>query len=219
MAFKLIRETTIGEVLTSVSILISMTGVMFSWKQDRQIEIKKQATQMKELSIQAFSNVLSWKDLNLYLFDRAEVLIEDVCVEFAQHQDNIQARDLYWREITQYKNDLDYEILEKDLKTFHFVLLNNGLDHDSTFIRTVTYINKLIDLNHKQYLKDMQSVILSEAKANAKQTAILGNKLRAVNDQYRSGTLEIFQTESRNLQSYLQGIIVKSDRELVYPNQ
>jgi len=128
MKLKFRYEVSVGEMLTSISILISLVGVLFNWYQDRQIVIKKQSTQMKELSIKAFSNVLSWKDLNLHFDDKVEVLIEDVARSFANKRNNILARDIFWKGITQIKNELDYEIIQKDLKTFHFILLSNGLD-------------------------------------------------------------------------------------------
>ncbi len=219
MKLKFRNEVSMGEMLTSISILISLVGVSINWYQDRQIVIKKQSTQMKELSIKAFSNVLSWKDLNLHFYDRAEILIEEVAQSFASKKDKILARDIFWKGVTAIKNELDYEILQKDLKTFHFILLSNGLDYDSTFLITITYVNKILELNHKDYLQETQKAILTEDIKNSLQTAILGNRLRAINDHYRNKTREIFKAESKKLESYLHSVIVATDKEIVYPQK
>ena len=208
-----------GELLTSISILISLTAVLINWHKDRQIEVKRQSAVIKELSIQAFSNMVYWKDLNLHFFDRTEVTIEEAARLLAINKNNILTRDVLWKGITEIRNETEYEILQKDLKTFHFKLLNYGLDPDSTFIRTVTYINTILEINYKDYQQDMQRIILSQEITKAKETAILGNKLRSINDVYRRKTKDLFKLESTKLQDYLHSIIIKTDQEIFITNE
>ena len=205
-----------GELLTSLSILISLTALLINWNKDRQIEVKRQSAAIKELSIQAFSNVVFWKDLNLHFFDRADVTIKDAARLFALNKNNILTRDLFAKEINQIRNEIDYEILQKDLKTFHFKLLNYGLDPDSTFIRTITYINTILEINYKDYQQDTERIILSEEIPKTKETAILGDKLRSINNVYRRKTKDLFKLESTKLQDYLHSIIIKTDQEIFY---
>jgi len=216
MRIKLKSDISMGELLTSLSILISLTALLINWNKDRQIEVKRQSAAIKELSIQAFSNVVFWKDLNLHFFDRADVTIKDAARLFALNKKNILTRDLFAKEINQIRNEIDYEILQKDLKTFHFKLLNYGLDPDSTFIRTITYINTILEINYKDYQQDTERIILSEEIPKTKETAILGDKLRSINNVYRRKTKDLFKLESTKLQDYLHSIIIKTDQEIFY---
>jgi hypothetical protein len=216
MGLKFKAEVSIGEILTAIAIFISLTGVLVNWQKDRQLEIKKQSNHIRDLNVQAFSKFISWRDLNLHFYDRIEVTIKDVASSFASKKDIILARDIFWKQANQTRNDISYEALQKELTTFHFILLSNGLDRDSTFVRTITYIGTVLEINHKYFLRETQQIILSEAVSNATQTAILGDKLRAINEEYRRKTKQLFKSESAKLQAQLRSIITKTDREIFY---
>ncbi|MEQ9218491.1 MAG: hypothetical protein RLO17_10635 [Cyclobacteriaceae bacterium] len=193
MRFK--REISVGELFTAISILISLIGVLYTWNKNQQIAISNEATRMRELSIQAFSNIQQWQEEERLFYNKAEVLIKQVSRSYTENHDRILARDMFWEEVSQLRNELDAKILSKDLRTFHFSLLNKGIDRDSIFITTIALIGKLLEFNHKAYLQETEKTILLEEIQDPSQSAILSNHLRKVNNKYKDRAQAIFREE------------------------
>jgi len=214
MRFK--REISVGELLTAISIIISLIGVLYTWNKNQNIAISNEATRMRELSIQAFSNIQQWQDEEYLFFNQVDVLIKQVSRTYAESNDRILTRDMFWEGVIQLRNELDSKIISKDLKTFHFQLLNKGIDQDSVFITTVALLEKLVQFNFEAYLKETESTILLKEIDDPGESAILGNYLRKVNDKYRDKTTGIFREETLNLKRQLRSIITKKDRELFF---
>lgn len=209
------NKTFFGILFTALSIIGSFIGVSINWYQDRQLEYAVQSAQIRELSIKAYSNILYWNDLNDHFYREAEELIEEVATAFRNSGEHVETRDVYWRGITNLRNKVDYEILQRELKTYHLKLLSYNLDNDSTFIKSVTIIDKMLEMNFKDYIQESQAVILSQDMSTAGQTAILGNKLRTVNRKFREKDRELFKKQFSKLDIYLQNITNTSDKELL----
>lgn len=214
MKFK--SEISVGELLTALSIIISLIGVLITWNKNQQIAISNEATRMRELSIQAFSNVQQWQEEEQLFFNQVDVLIKQVSRTYTETNDRILTRDMFWEGVTQLRNDLDTKIISKDLKTFHFQLLNKGIDQDSVFITTIALLEKLVQFNFEAYLKETELAILLKEINDPRESAILGNYLRNVNDKYRDKTKEIFREETLTLKKQLRAIITKPDRALFF---
>ena len=216
MAIQLKSKTSIGSLFTAFSILASFIGVSINWYEDRQLDYAVQSAQVRDMSITAYSNIIYWQDLNNHFFDKAEELIEDVAITFRSTKDHVYARDEYWKGIIKLKNGVNYEIMQRELKTYHLKLLSYSLDSDSTFIKTVVILDKLLEMNQKDYLEESQRVILSQDTNDADQTAVMGNRLRAINRKYREKDAELFKKQLAKLDVYLQIIIKTPDTELFY---
>jgi hypothetical protein len=215
MGLQIKAKTSIGSLFTAASILISFIGVSINWYQDRELDEAVLAAQYRTLSTEAYGKVMDWKSMNLQAYNEAEILIEEVAMRYAHSKDNILARDQFWLGNTQIWHDLQEETLQKGIKTYHLKLLSHNMDRDSTFVITVNYIDRMLELNRKAYLEETQKAILNHDPSLAAETAVLGNILRGINGKYRDKTKLLFNKQVERLDGYLEMILTQSNYSLV----
>ena len=59
------KEASIGELLTGISLTITVIGLFFAWNKEKEIEIQKQAHEIRETYISINSRIDYWQNLNL----------------------------------------------------------------------------------------------------------------------------------------------------------
>ncbi|MEP0985068.1 hypothetical protein [Ekhidna sp.] len=212
---KIKKEISFGEILTAVSIIITAVTLSIGWKKERQIQISKEANRIRNVSVEAYSKVEEWKDLNLLFFDQADELIMNVSIQYSEDRDVVLARDRYWRGLIQLRNALEEKTIDQELRSYHLVMLNNGLDQDSVFIGSVAYIDKLLEFLFKNYINESQYELLQERDDSPIYSEVIGNKLRTINYKYQTKVIDLFRSRSLKLKRQLREIVLTDDSELL----
>ncbi|WP_420315761.1 hypothetical protein [Ekhidna sp.] len=208
------KEASIGELLTGISLTITVIGLFFAWNKEKEIEIQKQAHEIRETYISINSRIDYWQNLNLHFYDKVDEVILETTIVFRDSRDMIKARGFFWKSALAERNDIDRQIFETGLEPYHLELLSMSLDLDSTYLRAVKQVSFFLRKEFENYIEKSAKEIEQASLEDANQTAILGNKLRKIKTTYQNRTNDLFQNKMADLRQHLHLNINKSDKEL-----
>lgn len=67
--FEFKREITIGDMLTSASILLSIFALLLSWSQSRALEKREQANEVRNAAAETLAKFERWQEISMSIFD------------------------------------------------------------------------------------------------------------------------------------------------------
>lgn len=69
------RKLNLGHLLTALSIVVSITGLLIAWSRDWEQRRRDRADQTRTAAAEALVKVLQWQDLSLYFFQDIQVAV------------------------------------------------------------------------------------------------------------------------------------------------
>jgi hypothetical protein len=177
--FTLNPEVTIGSILTTVSILITIISLLFAWHKDRQLKRKEYADRIRRAAGTVTAKLERWRELSLRFFDDIQALITDADIKITKEQDAIATRDFLWRGLVIEQAKSSQRILDEMIEIAYIDLYGYDPDIQALFVGAVQRF-KAIDRNiHNCVLELTQQDVLELSKTRQPiRSAQLGNALR-----------------------------------------
>lgn len=80
------RTIALKDILTSLSILVSIAALLFAWGQDRQIREREQADRIRAAAAETLAKVERWEELSLWFFQDIQPLYVETSEKFGMVQ-------------------------------------------------------------------------------------------------------------------------------------
>jgi hypothetical protein len=96
---KLDRTLKVSDMLTSLTIIVSVIALMISWSKDRDIREREQANLVRNAAGQTLAKIERWKSLQLSIFDEIQPDFVETSEMLAKDYDIIVTRDHLWKSI------------------------------------------------------------------------------------------------------------------------
>jgi hypothetical protein len=210
------RTIKAGDVLTSLTILISAVTLVVSLAKDRQIRVTEQANRVRDAAAHAIVKLDRWQSLQLSLYQELQPLFVELSEDLARQYDVVATRDRFWRQANEERTRVARQVLDEQLGTAYLEILSH---FPAARTRYVAAFSELALVEHsvvEGFLARSEQAILGLQDGQATyQTARLGNALRAQASTATSRLKEQSDAVIWPARDYLLSVIALPDKEIV----
>lgn len=175
-------EVRFGDLLTVVTILISLISVLLSWHWDRGLMQRREAYEIRQASAVTLANLTRWRELSLSIFEAAQpAYIEASAATLSGSRERITgaeaARDILWRRLLEAHNEITSQIVKENLNNGYVDLLKYYPEIRGRYSTVIATAQRQRESMLQQVLVESQDALLDAEDGNLR-TAEVGNALR-----------------------------------------
>lgn len=222
MKLELKKEFSVGNIITTFSVLISSIALLVSWSHDRSLLRHKQANEVRNAAALTMAKLERWREIALYLYwDIQPSLIKtSEMLATGRDSDNVtEARDYLYKQIQRSRLTTKQILVDEEIETAYVYLYSFHPKMRKRLGKIIEALWRLEESAYNDLLRETQNQVLSYFNPNIAEkpykTAHLGNRLRnaavGVSERYKN---KIDQT-LMPMKLFLGEIVIRSDRELV----
>jgi hypothetical protein len=210
------RTIKISDLLTSLTILVSVITLTVSWSKDRLTREKEQADRVRSAAAKTLTQLDRWQALQLSIFRELQPVFVETSEMLADNFNVIKVRDYLWKTINIQRTHIASKVLEEQIGTAYVDLLAHFPAVRSVFLNAFTQLKQTETRIMEAFLAGTEGDVLSlNAQQNVYTTAMLGNALRATAVKHS----EHLETETNQIiqpvREFLFEIIAKADTEIL----
>lgn len=172
-------EISIGDLLTIVSVVVSIIALLVSWRRHQELQRKEYADRIRRSAGTVVAKLHRWKDLTLRFYEDVQPLITEADMTQVKAQNFVEVRDLFWHGLSIAHSKSSQRILEEQIEIAYVDLYGYDPKIQVLFNEVLDRL-KLIDNSiFTLVLYSTQSDILRLSTEEGPYiSAQLGNKLR-----------------------------------------
>ena len=214
--FTLTREIKVGDILTSLSILISATVLLRAWAKDRRDREKELADKIRNAAAKTLAKLDRWQELSLWFFHYTQPLFVETSEMLIKDFDIVAARDYFWKKANEARVNISGRILDEEIEIAYVELYGYHPGVNSLFVKTIKELKEKEEAVFYDFIESSQETIKSYLSKKASyQSAQLGNDLREIAFHFGSMLREKTDTTLKPIREFLVDIISKSDAEIL----
>jgi hypothetical protein len=207
---------SIGDVLTTTTIIISVLALVISWSKDRYSRRKEQADRVRGTVAIALAKLDRWQALQLSAFQEIQPLFIDTSEMLATEFNIVKTRDFLWRSINAQRTKVAAKILDEQIESAYVGLFSHFPAIRPLFLRTLAELNSTEQAVMGSFLEASQDDVMSFENRGAEYTsAMLGNALRKTGAKYQAELVEKTGTTLEPLREFLLRVVALPDSEIL----
>lgn len=213
---RLDTKLTVGNLLESLTIAVSISALVFSWAKDRTVEQAKRADEVREAAAVALTKLDRWQSLHLALYDELQPQFIDTSEGLSSDFAVTAARDELWKQIVAARARTATKALDEQISTAYIGLVAHSPRLREQYRTALADLDKLERNIGGNFLEQSQNDVMAFDGQQADYTsAKLGNALRATAWKART-QLEAESSKSIDpLRSRLLELIGAADEDLL----
>lgn len=205
-----------GNILTFISIIISVVALLISANGDRKLKKKEYADRIRQSAGKVISKLERWKEISLNFFDEIQPLFIEVDKLLTSKQNAIEARDYLWRSLEKYRADYLSRLLNEQIETAYSELYGYDPNIQNLFSETIQYLKKIDNYSHIALLERTQQQTIKFAESvQPIDSALVGNALRKVSGLLASRKEKMLEKAISSFRIEMIKIINASDNEIL----
>jgi hypothetical protein len=208
---------SVGDLLTSLSILVAVGTLAASWWRDRQLRRGEIADRIRAAAGRTIARLERWEEIIQALFVESQPVFVEVSEQLAKDFDAASARDRLWRELNRVRLTLLQEIRREEIETSYVEICTYHPHLRETFSQVVSKIKSTENAIFDGFLKETELDVLhySGTDAQSYDSAWLGNRLRATAKTWSLQCREDVAAASSSLRGLLIALVAQSNGELL----
>jgi hypothetical protein len=207
----------VGDILTSISIMISAIALVISFSKDRNLQYKEQANRIREACAETIVKLERWKQLSFWIYTEAQPVYIKAGEMLASDSNVLETRDFLWKELHTVRIKVQKIIVDEKIETAYSKLYSYDPSIQAAFTSTMSKLVLAEGKMFDEFLNEIQIIVLSYKQTNKEQTvASLGNALRAIASRHRLNYQEKLNEIISSLTISLTELIQQSDNEIVF---
>ncbi len=211
-------EITVGDILTLVTILITLYTLYSAWVQSKRIREKELATNIRNACANVLGKLERWRELNLSIFENAQPLYVETSEMLEKNQNVIKTRDYLWKSLNAARNEIRHTVLEEKLESAYTDLYGYSPQLVDGFTHALEQLKTVENAVFTAFLaKTQDSVMDWQSKLNQYTSAMLGNELRELAAQHGEQFEKNTHTAIAPLKQKLTELLRESDQALINP--
>ncbi len=156
------KKATVGDILTSLTILISLVLFLISFYRDRKLRRKEQADKVRRAAANTIGKLDRWKEISLSIYQSMDIIFVEASEKLKREDhDTESVKDFLWKKLQTAKKETKEKILKEDIETAYVGLYSFDPSVRSFFEDVLTQLNKEEDSMFKGSRKNFQSDIMS----------------------------------------------------------
>lgn len=214
--FTLTREIKVGDILTSLSILISAIILVRAWTKDRADRNKELADKIRTAAAKTLAKIDRWQELSLWFFQYTQPLFVETSEMLIKDFDVIAARDYFWKKTNEARVNISGKILEEEIEVAYVELYGYHPAVYKLFVKVVSELKEKEEVVFYDFIEYSQDTIRSYVNKKASyQSSELGNDLREIAFHFNLILKEKTDITLKPIRRFLVDIVSKSDVEIL----
>ncbi len=210
------RTVKIGDLLTIMTIIMSVVVLLVSLSKDRDLKRKEQADKVRTSVAVAITKLDRWQALQLSVFQELQPVFVEASEMLAKDFNIVAPRDFLWKSINAHRARISGKILDEQIESAYVGLFSHFHAIREQFLITLNQLKQEEKKAHDHLLKATQRDILSfEEKKKGYQSAMLGDALRASAKMSEEQLEEGITRLMKPLRDFLLDVISKPDAEIL----
>jgi hypothetical protein len=219
----------VGNILTVVTILVSVSAVLLSLAKDRRTRERDLADRVRGAAARALAKLERWQELALAYYEdvlpafveASQFLGQDVDPTDTDNPDRdkkaaIAARDALWPALESVRISSLQRIREEEIETAYVDLYAFNVSGYERFRSTLARLKDIDQRLYKSFKNETQEPIFAMGANRAKYTtANLGDALRRTAERFRNQLEAALASEIDPLRSFLASIMAMNDQRLL----
>jgi hypothetical protein len=206
----------VGDILTSITIIVSVAALIVTWTKDRTARETAQANAVRAAAASTMTQLDRWQSLNLSLYQEMQPEFITTSEMLSEHYDVIRARDYLWKTISNQIIEINRKVLNEKISTSYVDLLAYFPDTRSQFIDLFSKLNAIEERISESFLEKSQQDILGfEGKEKNYTSAMLGNALRTTAARHKDELITETTKAIGPVKEFLFGVIAKSNEQIL----
>jgi len=206
----------IGDILTSLTIIVSVFALVITWRKDRDTKETQQADLVRSAAASAISKLDRWQALQLSLYEALQPEFVITSEKLADDYDVIKVRDYFWKTISAKRMQIYSKVLEEQIPTSYFNLLAHFPDTRNQFMNMFRALNEIEErISNGFQEKTQQDVLAFEGKEANYTSAMLGNALRTTAANQKEQFMRQASTTIEPVREFLFDIIARSNKQIL----
>ena len=205
-----------GDILTSLTIALSVIALVLSLAKDREIKTADQGNKIRSAAASAIVKLDRWQSVQLSLYQELQPSFVETSELLAQKYDVVVARDKFWRQVNEERTQISHQVLKEQLGTAYLDILSHFPAARVKYVEAFTKLAAVEDEVSNEFLGGSEQEILNlEDKQANYQTAVLGNALRAQAKKSSSELKKKSEDVIAPLRNYLLKVIELPDEKII----
>jgi len=125
MRLKLDWSIKVGDLLTSITIAVSVIALLVSWSKDREAKLTEQANRVRAAAATAIAKLDRWQALQLSMYRELQPTYVEMSELLADCDDVQRVRDQFWKRVNVERTRIAQKVLEEQLGTAYSDLLSH----------------------------------------------------------------------------------------------
>lgn len=168
-----------SDLLTSVTIIVSVIALVVTWTKDRDTMVREQADRVRVAAAKTLAKLERWQTLQLSLYDQLQPVFVETSEMLDKEFNVIGTRDYLWKQINEKHTRILAKVLEEGFETAYVDLFAYYPSIRQTFLEVIVSLRAAEQTALESLLLDTQGAVMSfEGKKSTYSTAQLGNALR-----------------------------------------
>lgn len=214
------RSIKVGDILTSLTIIISVTALVVTWTKDRNVRESQQADVVRTAAATAITKLDRWQSLNLSLYQELQPEFITTSEMLSEQYDVIKVRDYLWKTISNQRIQIYRKVLNEKISTSYVDLLAYFPETRTQFLTMFKTLNACEERISGSFLKKSQQDVLGfEGKESNYTSAMLGNALRTTAAQHKEALFSETTEAIRPVREFLFAVIAKTNKQILHVNR
>lgn len=213
------EEITVGDVLTVLTIVISLIGallgLLISSYKDRQLKRKEYADRIRQAAGTIIAKLERWRELSLRYFGDIQPTITDTDIRIVKRKDFADARDFLWRNLLALRAQSTLRIVEEEIEIAYSDLYGYDPRIHALYVKAVTQLKDIDEEIHVRVMMETQNDVTNIAdqlpnidsaelgnalrQTCAKLADELGERLDKVTSWFRSEMIKLIEAEDNDI--------------------
>jgi hypothetical protein len=216
MRINLDRTVKVGDLLTSVSVLVSIVALLIAWSKDIQLRRSEQANKVRGAAAETLAKLERWQEISLFSFDEVQPSFITTSEMLLKSFDINQARDYLYKSLTDTRRRTKQLHIEENIEAAYVAIYGYYPAIRPQLSETLRTAKKAEDAMFDAMLLSTQSDILSlDDLKDRYETAMLGNMLRETAIDQKTKYQDELTQIMTPMTSVLLDVMRSTDRNLL----
>jgi len=217
--FKLKKEITLGDMLTPLSVLLSVVALWITWSHDADLKRKQYADQIRHSASVVTAKIERWGPLADRYFEDIQPAIVDASEKVeATHTREPANRQLY-RGLVQAEATASQRIVDEQLEVAYIELYGYVPSLQKTFDTTIQEMKKAEVKAHEDTSSALQEKLIDVGVLQLPTSILMGNKLRVSAEAQRQKLRSEIESIATPLREKMLDLINLSDDDILNENK
>lgn len=172
------KSINFGDILSSVTILLSAVGLFISIDANTKIQTQRLAEERREAAAQVIVASDQWIEADRSIIEKLQPIFVEASRMASVNRNPTLARDFYWKNINEIKAQISSSITEKELSTTYQKIMIYDPSSRSRYRSMVESMRESERLLIEKMLLEGQDILLESENSKIAEPAIIGNDLR-----------------------------------------
>ena len=212
--FSIKRELDLGQLLTALSIVITLIGGIFAWNNDKSLKEREYADRVRRSASVVTAKIERWAELSNRYFEDIQTTLVDVSEVVAKTNVTEGANRLLFRGMMDARAKSSQRIVDEQLQLAYMELYGYIPAFQEVFDGTISDMKTADHSTHKSLEALLQKILQNPAVFNSKKTRVIGNALRFAVEEARMKHSSQIQAISLPVRRKMLAVIQMSDNQL-----